>query len=36
MVTLQCGAIKVRYNILRVKTHASDTNVEDNNSKHNY
>ena len=36
MVTLQCGAIKVRYNIHHIKTHTSDTNVEDINSKNNY
>ena len=29
MVTLQCGETKIRYNILRIKPHISDTNVED-------
>ena len=32
-VTLQCGAIKIMYNIWRIKTHTSDTNVEDINLK---
>ena len=30
-VTLQCGTIKGRYNIRRIKPNASDTNVEDIN-----
>ena len=29
MVTLQYGAIKIEYNIYRIKTYTSDTNVED-------
>ena len=28
MVTLQCGAIKIRYNIRFIKPYTSDTNVE--------
>ena len=28
-VALQCGAVKVRYNICRIKLYTSDTNVED-------
>ena len=27
-VTLQCGTIKIRYNIRRIKPYTSDTNVE--------
>ena len=29
MVNLQCGAIKIRYNILCIKPYKSDTKVED-------
>ena len=31
-VALQCGATKIRYNICHIKSHTSDTNVEDINS----
>ena len=34
-VTLQCGEIKIRYNIRCIKPHTSDAKVEDNNSKNN-
>ena len=30
-VPLQCGAIKIRYNISHIKSYTSDTNVEDIN-----
>ena len=30
-VTVQCGAIKIRYNICRINPYTSDTNVEDIN-----
>ena len=30
-VALQCGPNKIRYNIRRIKTYTSDTNVEDLN-----
>ena len=29
MVTLKCGAIKIRYNIRHIQTFTSDANVED-------
>ena len=32
-VNLQCGAIKIKYNIRRIKPYKSDTKVEDFNSK---
>ena len=35
-VTLQCGAIKIRYNILRINPYTSDTNVEDINPENIY
>ena len=30
-ISLQCGEIKIRYNIHHIKTYESDTNVEDIN-----
>ena len=35
-VNLQCGAIKIRYNIRRIKPYKSDTKVEDYNSINMY
>ena len=35
IVTLKCGAIKIRYNILRIKPHTYDINIEDINLKNN-
>ena len=32
-VNLQCGAIKIRYNIRRIKPYKSDTKVDDYNYK---
>ena len=29
MVTLQCGAIKIRHNIRRIKPYTADKNVKD-------
>ena len=34
-VTLKCNTKTIRYNIFRIKTHTSDMNVEDINSKIN-
>ena len=31
-VALQCGPIKIRHNICRIKPHTSDTNFEDINT----
>ena len=33
--TLQCGAMKIRYNVHRIKAHTSDKKVEDINQKTN-
>ena len=33
MAELQCGAIEITYNIRRIKSYTSDTNVEDINPK---
>ena len=30
-VTIQCGAIKIRYNIRQINPYKSDTNIEDIN-----
>ena len=35
MVTLQCGAIKIRYNICHINPYTSDTNVEYTNPETN-
>ena len=35
-VNLKCGAIKIKYNMLRIKPYKSDTKVEDYNSKQLY
>ena len=35
-VTLQCGAIKIRYNINLINPYTPDTKFEDINSKTNY
>ena len=32
-VTLQCGAKKNRYNIIRINTYTPNTNIEDNHLK---
>ena len=36
MVTLQCGEIKIRYNIRRINTYTSAANVEDINPEKDY
>ena len=33
MANLQCGAIKIKYNICRINPYKSDTKVEDISSK---
>ena len=36
MVTLQCGAIQINYNICHIKPYIYDTNVEYSSSKNMY
>ena len=36
MVNFQCGGLKIKYNIRRIKPYKSDTKAEDSSSKNMY